>query len=193
MKVDLYYQSMIDDILNGASDREQLEIILELVKGLKGWNDKGDDYLTNLYYYNLEQIEQKIKVVLEKEDCYSSYKKAIKQYEELEEIFSSYITDNNIYRNKFGALRELILNDIEFKNENGFSRFSFTNDLEENDMIDFWYKDILLTLHKINNIDYELIGIEVYDRYGNHIRTFDNIKDLKWEVEVLDDEKRTNY
>lgn len=184
MEVDKYYQDMIDDILNGAGDREQLEIILKLVEGLKGWNDKGDDYLTNLYYYNLEQIEQKIKVVLEKEDCYSSYKKAIKQYNELEEIFSSYITDNNVYRNKFGALREFILND---------SRFSFTNDLEESDMIDFWHKDILLTLHKIGNIDYELIGIEVYDRYGNHIRTFNNIKDLKWEVEVLDNERETNY
>ena len=82
-------------------------------------------------------------------------------------------------------MRKLILNDIE--------RFSYTNDLEENNMIDFWYKDILLTLHQINSVDYELFGIEVYDRYGNHIRTFNNIKDLKWEVEVLDNEKGTNY
>ena len=44
MEVDKYYQDMIDNILNGASDREQLEIILKLVEGLKGWNDKGDDY-----------------------------------------------------------------------------------------------------------------------------------------------------
>lgn len=29
MEVDKYYQDMIDDILNGASDREQLEIILK--------------------------------------------------------------------------------------------------------------------------------------------------------------------
>lgn len=193
MEVDKYYQDMIDNILNGASDREQLEIILELVKGLKGWNDKGNDYLTNLYYYNLEQIEQKIKVVLDKEDCYSSYKNAIKEYTELQEILSLYIIDKKVYRNKFGALRELILNDTEFRDKNGYSRFSFTNDLEEENMIDFWYKDILLTLHKVGNIGYELIGIEVYDRYGNHIRTFNNIKDLKWEVEVLDDEKRTNY
>ena len=63
MAVDKYYQEMIDNILNGASDREQLEIILELVKGLKGWNDKGNDYLINLYYYNLEQIEKKIEVI----------------------------------------------------------------------------------------------------------------------------------
>ena len=72
MEVDKYYQDMIDNILNSASDREQLEIILKLVEGLKCWNNKGDDYLTNLYYYNLEQIEQKIKVVLEKEDCHSA-------------------------------------------------------------------------------------------------------------------------
>ena len=184
MEVDKYYQDMIDNILNGASDREQLEIILKLVEGLKGWNDKGDDYLTNLYYYNLEQIEQKIKVVLEKEDCYSSYKKAIRDYTELQEILSLYIINNNIYRNKFGALKEFILKD---------KRFSFTNDLEEEDMLDFWYNDILLTLHKVGNIGYELIGIEVYDRYGNHIRTFDNIKDLKKEVEVSDNERETNY
>ena len=60
-------------------------------------------------------------------------------------------------------------------------------------MIDFWYNDILLTLHKVGNTGYELIGIEVYDRYGNHTRTFDNIKDLKKEVEVLDNERETNY
>ena len=90
MGIDKHYQEMIDNILNGASDREQLEIILKLVEGLKGWNDKGDDYLTNLYYYNLEQIEQKIKVVLEKEDYYSAYKKAIRDYTELQEILSLY-------------------------------------------------------------------------------------------------------
>jgi hypothetical protein len=182
MKVDKYYQDMIDDILNGASDREQLEIILELVKGLKGWNDKGNDYLTNLYYYNLEQIEQKIKVVLEKEDCYSSYKKAKRDFTELQKILSLYIINNDIYRNKFGALRDFILND---------KRFSMTNDLEENDMLDFWYEDILLTLHKVGNIGYELIGIEVYDRNGNHLRTFDNIESLNKEIEVLDSGENT--
>ena len=184
MEVDKYYQDMIDNILNGASDREQLEIILKLVEGLKGWNDKGDDYLTNLYYYNLEQIEQKIKVVLEKEDCYSAYNKAIRSYIELQKILSLYIINNDIYRNKFGALREFIKND---------KRFSFTNDLEEENMLDFWYDDILLTLHKVGNIGYELIGIEVYDRNGNHIRTFNNIEDLKREVELINNERETNY
>ena len=29
MELDKYYQDMIDNILNGASDREQLEIILK--------------------------------------------------------------------------------------------------------------------------------------------------------------------
>lgn len=184
MEVDKYYQDMIDNILNGASDREQLEIILKLVEGLKGWNDKGNDYLTNLYYYNLEQIEQKIKVVLEKEDCYSSYNKAIKDYTKLQKILSLYIINNGIYRNKFGALREFIMSD---------ERFSFTNDLEDDDMLDFWYKDILLTLRKVGNVGYELIGIEVYDYNGNHLRTFDNIESLKKEVEVLDNEREINY
>ena len=42
MEVDKYYQDMIDNILNGASDREQLEIILKLVSGLKEWNKNCD-------------------------------------------------------------------------------------------------------------------------------------------------------
>ena len=183
MKVDKYYQDMIDNILNGASDREQLEIILELVKGLKGWNDKGDDYLTNLYYYNLEQIEQKIKVVLEKEDCYSSYKKAIKQYSELDKLLFHFILVHNIQENKYGALSNFIRED---------NRFSITNDLVEENMIDFWFKDILLTIKKDND-EYKLFGIEVYDENGDLIDTFDNIEDLNKKVEVLDNERETNY
>ena len=182
MEVDKYYQDMINNILNGASDREQLEIILKLVEGLKCWNDKGDDYLTNLYYYNLEQIEQKIKVVLEKEDCYSAYTKAKRDFTELQKILSLYIINNGVYRNQFGALRDFILND---------KRFSMTNDLEEDYMLDFWYEDMLLTLHKVGNIGYELIGIEVYDRNGNHLRTFDNITSLNKEIEVLESGENT--
>lgn len=182
--IDEYYQDMIDNILNGASDREQLEIIYKLVVGLKEWNNKGNDYLTDLYYYKLDEIEKIIKETLGKDDYYSACNKAIKDYTELQKILSLYIINNGIYRNKFGALRELIKND---------ERFSFTNDLEENDMLDFWYKDILLTLHKVGNVGYELIGIEVYDYNGNHLRTFDNIESLKKEVEVLDNEREINY
>ena len=183
MGIDEYYQDMIDNILNGASDREQLEIILKLVEGLKGWNDKGDDYLTDLYYYNLEQIEQKIKVVLEKEDCYSAYKKAIRDYNELDKLLFHFILVHNIQENKYGALSNFIRED---------NRFSITNDLVEENMIDFWFKDILLTIKKDND-EYKLFGIEVYDKNGDLIDTFDNIEDLNKKVEVLDNERETNY
>lgn len=183
MEVDKYYQDMIDNILNGTSDREQLEIILKLVEGLKGWNDKGDDYLTNLYYYNLEQIEQKIKVVLEKEDYYSAYKKAIRDYAELDKLLFHFILVHNIQENKYGALSNFIRED---------NRFSITNDLVEENMIDFWFKDILLTIKKDND-EYKLFGIEVYDKNGDLIDTFDNIEDLNKKVEVLDNERETNY
>ena len=183
MEVDKYYQDMIDNILNGASDREQLEIILKLVEGLKGWNDKGDDYWTNLYYYNLEQIEQKIKVVLEKEDYYNSLCKAIRDYNELDKLLFHFILVHNIQENKYGALSNFIRED---------NRFSITNDLVEENMIDFWFKDILLTIKKDND-EYKLFGIEVYDKNGGLIDTFDNIEDLNKKVEVLDNERETNY
>ena len=71
--VDKYYQNMIDEILNGASDREQLEIILKLVVGLKEWNTNGNavDYVIGLYYEGLSQIETEIKEIMRKEDEYN--------------------------------------------------------------------------------------------------------------------------
>ena len=59
-------------------------------------------------------------------------------------------------------------------------------------MIDFWFKDILLTIKKDND-EYKLFGIEVYDKNGDLIDTFDNIEDLNKKVEVLDNERETNY
>lgn len=71
MGIDKYYQKMIDEILNGASDREQLEIILKLVSGLKEWNKNCDMYCEKLYYKELSQIEKKIIKMKEKEDLYN--------------------------------------------------------------------------------------------------------------------------
>lgn len=71
MEVDKYYQDMIDNILNGTSDREQLEIILKLVSGLKEWNKNCDMYCKKLYYKELSQIEKKIIKIKEKEDLYN--------------------------------------------------------------------------------------------------------------------------
>ena len=91
---------------------------------------------------------------------------------------SLYIILNNITGDKYGALYNLIKSN---------DRFSITNDL--GNMLDFWYKDILLTIKKVGNVGYELCGIEVYDS-NDLIRTFNNIEDLVWEVEVLDNECR---
>ena len=56
MGIDKHYQEMIDEILNGASDREQLNIIHKLVVGLKEWNKNCDMYCEKLYYKELSQI-----------------------------------------------------------------------------------------------------------------------------------------
>lgn len=172
--VDKYYEKMIYDITNGASDREQLEIILELVKGLKGWNDIGDDYLTSLYYYNLDEIENKIQDILNKESDYSALNKAIRDYNELKKLLSMYVVVHNIKENKFESLCAFIKTD---------DRFSITNDLEN--MLDFWFNDILLTIKKIDDNDYELVGIEVYDRNGNLIGNFNTYGELSKKVEEL--------
>lgn len=71
MGIDKYYQEMIDEILNGASDREQLNIIHKLVVGLKEWNKNCDMYCEKLYYKELSQIEKKIIKIKEKEDLYN--------------------------------------------------------------------------------------------------------------------------
>ena len=60
MELDKYYQDMIDNILNGASDREQLEIILKLVSGLKEWNMNCGGYCELLYYKGFNEIQHKI-------------------------------------------------------------------------------------------------------------------------------------
>ena len=80
MELDKYYQDMIDNILNGASDREQLEIILKLVSGLKEWNMNCGSYCELLYYKGFNEIQHKIMAIRYKEDYYNSLCKAIKDY-----------------------------------------------------------------------------------------------------------------
>ena len=175
--VDKYYEKMIYSITNGASDREQLEIILKLVKGLKSWNFYGKDYLTQLYYFGLDEVENKIKDILDKEDNYSALNKAIRDYNELKKLLSMYVVVHNIKENKFEGLCAFIKTD---------DRFSITNDLEN--MLDFWFNDILLTIKKIDDNDYELVGIEVYDRNGNLIGNFNTYGELTKKVEELNNE-----
>ena len=183
MELDKYYQDMIDNILNGASDREQLEIILKLVSGLKEWNMNCGGYCELLYYKGFNEIQHKIMAIRYKEDYYNSLYKAIRDYNELDKLLFHFILVHNIQENKYGALSNFIRED---------NRFSITNDLVEENMIDFWFKDILLTIKKDND-EYKLFGIEVYDKNGNLIDTFDNIEDLNKKVEVLDNERETNY
>ena len=66
--MDNYYESMIQDIINNASDREQLIIISRLVSALKEWQlpaKKGG--VEELYYENLSEIQSIIDDTLEKE------------------------------------------------------------------------------------------------------------------------------
>ena len=79
MEIDKYYQEMIDEILNGASDREQLNIIHKLVVGLKEWNKNCEMYCEELYYDGLSQIERKIIEMQKKEDIYNKLEELSKE------------------------------------------------------------------------------------------------------------------
>ena len=80
MGIDKHYQEMIDEILNGASDREQLNIIHKLVVGLKEWNKNCDMYCEKLYYKELSQIEKKIIKITNKKNRYISIFLILKLY-----------------------------------------------------------------------------------------------------------------
>lgn len=68
--IDKYYQKMIDDITDSASDREQLLIIEALVVALRDWQSlyEPEGSVEALYYINLNKILDIIKDTLKKED-----------------------------------------------------------------------------------------------------------------------------
>ena len=72
MRIEKHYQEIINEILNNTSDREQLNIIHQLVKGLKEWNKNCDSYCEKLYFKELSRIEKKIMKIKEKEDLYNN-------------------------------------------------------------------------------------------------------------------------
>ena len=146
--------------------------IEDIEKSINGLLDyaKANNYTIQDYEKELASLEWVLGIL----NTRKVYKKALEDYTELQKIFSTYIIENKLETNKFEKLCELIRTD---------NRFSITNDLMEENMIDFWFKDILLTIKKVGNVGYELFGIEVYDTDGEFYRDFNNIESLVKEVE----------
>ena len=67
--LDKFYEDMITNISNGASDREQLIIIARLVNNLRAWQlPYTGNTVEELYAVNLTKIKTIIDETLKKED-----------------------------------------------------------------------------------------------------------------------------